>query len=54
VLATVDVFTVQVVVTFGRGEWQSKRIYVESSADARVRCDHCNAGDELHIHDVTF
>jgi hypothetical protein len=54
VLAAVDVFTVQVVVTFRRGERQAKRVHVQPSADARVGGDDCDAGDELHIHDVTF
>jgi hypothetical protein len=31
-----------------------KRIHVEPSADARVRGDHCDTRDELHIHEVTF
>src|SRR5712671_4702453 len=35
-LATVDVFTVQVAVTFC-GQRQAKRVYVQPSADARVR-----------------
>jgi hypothetical protein len=52
-LATVDVFTVQVAVTFC-GERQAERVHVQPTADARVRGDNCDAGDELHIHDVTF
>ena len=47
-LATVDVFTVQVAVTFC-GQRQAKRVHVQPSADARVRGDDCDAGDELHI-----
>src|SRR5258708_23106946 len=45
-LATVDVFTVQVAVTFC-GQRQAKRVHVQPSADARARGDHCDAGDEL-------
>src|SRR5258708_7129633 len=52
-LAPLDVFAVQIAVTFG-GQRQAKRVYVEPAADARVRGDHRDAGDELHVHDVTF
>ena len=37
-----------------RGERQPKRLDVQPSAGAGVRADHCDASDELHIHDVTF
>src|SRR6478609_3478563 len=52
-LTTVDVFTVQIVI-FRPHQWEPKRIHVEPSADARVRGDHCDTRDELHIHEVTF
>ena len=52
-LTTVDVFTVQIVILRPH-QWEPKRIHVQPSADARVRGDHCDTCDELHIHDVTF
>jgi hypothetical protein len=52
-LTTVDVFTVQIVI-FRPHQWEPKRIHVQPSADARVRGDHCDTRDELHIHEVTF
>src|SRR6478609_4284783 len=45
--------TVQIVI-FRPHQWEPKPIHVEPSADARVRGDHCDTRDELHIHDVTF
>src|SRR6266511_2111310 len=52
-LTTVDVFTVQIVILRPR-ERQPKCIHVQPSADARVRGNHRDARDKLHIHDVTF
>ena len=43
----------EITITF-RGQRQAKRIHVQHSTDARFGGDNCDAGNELHIHDVTF